>query len=191
MKMLIKRSVQYLCFAAFYPMVLLSLRKWDGFGDFFYFFFATALAVVPGKIGSCFRVAYYKGVCDWVSWDVNIGFGTFFTKRGVRIGTNVSIGAYCLIGRVDIADGCQIASRVSIPSGKYQHMSPGKNAQTVQPVFSRITIGPRTWIGESAVILADIGRECIIGAGSVVTRPVTDHDIMVGNPARTIKKVND
>ena len=191
MKMLFKRSLQYLCFAAVYPLVLLSLRKWKGLGDFFYYFFATALAVVPGKIGGYFRVAYYKGVCDWVSWDVNIGFGTFFTKRGVRIGASVSIGAYCIIGKVDIADGCQIASRVSIPSGKHQHMSPEKNTHNEQPVFSRITIGPKTWIGESAVILADIGRECVIGAGSVVTHPVADHDIIAGNPARTIEKAND
>lgn len=191
MKILIKRFVQYICLAALYPLVLLSLRKWNGIGAFFYYFFATALALVPGKIGGYFRVAYYKGVCDWVSWDVNIGFGTFFTKRGVRIGANVSIGAYCLIGEVDIADGCQIASRVSIPSGKHQHIVLEKKVHNDQPVFSRITIGSKTWIGESAVILDDIGSECIIGAGSVVTHPVADHHIIAGNPARPIKKTND
>ena len=191
MKMLIKRLVQYICLAAVYPIVLLSRPKWYGLGAFFYYFFATALALVPGKIGGHLRVAYYKGVCDWVSWDVNIGFGSFFTKREVRIGANVSIGAYCLIGMVDIGHGCQIASRVSIPSGKHQHLSPEKNTLNDQPVFSRTTIGPKTWIGESAVILAEVGRECVIGAGSVVTRPVADHDVVAGNPARIIEKPKD
>jgi len=190
MKMLIKRSVQYLFFATAYPMVLLSLPKWNVLGDFFYYFFATALAVFPGKLGGYFRVAYYSGVCEWISWDVNIGFGTLFTKRSVRVGANVSIGAYCLIGKVDIAEQCQIASRVSIPSGKHQHKFPEK-AHTDKPVYNCITIGPRTWIGESAVILADVGRGCIIGAGSVVTRTVADDSVIAGNPARSIEDTNN
>jgi serine acetyltransferase len=36
-------------------------------------------------------------------------------------------------------------------------------------------------------VLADVGSHCVIGAGSVVTKPVPDYAIAVGNPARVIK----
>ena len=35
-----------------------------------------------------------------------------------------------------------------------------------------------------------IGNGCVIGAGSVVTRDVEDYSVVVGNPARVIKKVS-
>jgi acetyltransferase-like isoleucine patch superfamily enzyme len=37
------------------------------------------------------------------------------------------------------------------------------------------------------VILADIGKHCVIGAGSVVTKPIPDYAIAVGVPARVIR----
>jgi serine acetyltransferase len=32
--------------------------------------------------------------------------------------------------------------------------------------------------------MADVGKHCVVGAGSVVTKPVPDYAIVVGNPAR-------
>ncbi len=187
MRSFIKRLVQLTCFAAVSPMIVLSVERLGPVGDLFYYFFATLLAVAPGKIGGFLRVAFYKGVCTRISWDVNIGFGTFFTKRNVNLGDNVGIGAYCVIGSVNIEDHCWIASRVSIPSGKYQHGAVGSAESDGQPQFSQVHIGSKTWIGEAAVILNDIGKNCIVGAGSVVTRPVPEQDTVAGNPARTIK----
>ena len=40
----------------------------------------------------------------------------------------------------------------------------------------------------SSVIMDDIGKGCIIGAGSVVTQPVDDYSIVAGNPAKIIRK---
>ena len=54
--------------------------------------------------------------------------------------------------------------------------------------FKRIVIGERSWIGEGAIVMADIGDDCIVGAGSVVTHPVIDNEVVAGNPARTIKR---
>jgi acetyltransferase-like isoleucine patch superfamily enzyme len=50
--------------------------------------------------------------------------------------------------------------------------------------YPRITIGEDTWIGDRAIVMADVGRHCVVGAGSVVTKPVPDYAIVVGNPAR-------
>jgi len=46
-------------------------------------------------------------------------------------------------------------------------------------------------VGGNVTILAGvrIGNGCTIGAGSVITRDVEDYCVVVGNPARVIKKV--
>lgn len=54
---------------------------------------------------------------------------------------------------------------------------------------SPITINDDVWIGANAVIAAGvtIGKHCVIGAGSVVTKDVPDYSVAVGNPAKVIK----
>ena len=54
--------------------------------------------------------------------------------------------------------------------------------------FKRIVIGERSWIGEGSIVMADIGDDCIVGAGSVVTNPVQNNEVVAGNPARTIRR---
>ena len=49
-----------------------------------------------------------------------------------------------------------------------------------------MTIGRDTWIGDRAVIMCDVGEHCVVGAGSVVTKPVPDYAIVVGSPARVV-----
>ncbi|MBD3338144.1 MAG: acyltransferase [Candidatus Lokiarchaeota archaeon] len=58
--------------------------------------------------------------------------------------------------------------------------------------FNRaVTIGDETWIGENVCIIgANIGKHCVIGANSVVTKDIPDYSIAVGVPAKIIKKYN-
>lgn len=54
-----------------------------------------------------------------------------------------------------------------------------------------IEIGNGTWIGENvAIIGANIGKKCVIGANAVVTHDVDDYCIVAGNPAKVIKRYN-
>ena len=55
-----------------------------------------------------------------------------------------------------------------------------------------VTIGDYTWIGQNACILpgVKIGRHCVIGANSVVTRDLPDYCVAAGLPARIIKQYN-
>ena len=48
-------------------------------------------------------------------------------------------------------------------------------------------IGAGAWIGSAAVVLADVGRGTIVGAGSVVTKPLPDDVIAAGVPAKVIR----
>ena len=38
--------------------------------------------------------------------------------------------------------------------------------------------------------MADIGSGCVVGAGSVVTKKVEDGTVVVGNPARFLKRID-
>jgi acetyltransferase-like isoleucine patch superfamily enzyme len=63
-----------------------------------------------------------------------------------------------------------------------------------QPVVQNNTviIGEGSWIGENACILgAHIGKNCVIGANSVVTKDIPDYCIAVGAPAKIIKRYNE
>jgi acetyltransferase-like isoleucine patch superfamily enzyme len=78
---------------------------------------------------------------------------------------------------------------VHIPSGAITH---GIDDVTVpirdQPGVQRmVRIGAGAWLGSAAVVMADVGRNTIVGAGSVVTRPLGDGVVAAGVPARVIR----
>lgn len=54
-----------------------------------------------------------------------------------------------------------------------------------------IEIGNNVWIGGNVVVLpgVKIGDNCVIGAGSVVTKDVPDNSVAVGNPCKVIRKL--
>ena len=55
----------------------------------------------------------------------------------------------------------------------------------------KVRIGSGSWIGENACILGVIiGKQCVIGANSVVTKDIPDYSVAVGIPAKVIKKYN-
>jgi acetyltransferase-like isoleucine patch superfamily enzyme len=170
-------------------MILLSwvgtclLRKegsFVGIGQF--------LALFPGKLGSYLRSAYYFATLESCSWEVHIGFGTFFSQRAARIAGKVSLGAYCVLGTVEIGEGTMIASRVSIPSGKRQHFDDAGNLSS-DIRLDRVVVGRGCWIGEGAILLSGIGDRCIVSAGAVVTNEMPGRCIVGGNPARVLRTI--
>lgn len=56
-----------------------------------------------------------------------------------------------------------------------------------------VTIGDRVWIGGNTVILGNvtIGKDTVIGAGSVVTKDIPDGVVAFGNPCRVIREINE
>lgn len=54
-----------------------------------------------------------------------------------------------------------------------------------------ITIGDRVWIGGNVVVLpgVTIGNDCVIGAGSIVTKNIPPYTLAVGNPCRVIRNL--
>jgi len=55
---------------------------------------------------------------------------------------------------------------------------------------SRVIIGEGTWLGTNVVIVGSvkIGKQCVVGANTVVTKDIPDYSVAVGIPARVIKR---
>jgi acetyltransferase-like isoleucine patch superfamily enzyme len=98
------------------------------------------------------------------------------------------MGAYCVIGHARIGDEVMMASRVSIPSGKRQHLDEAGRLSPGTTRFDTVVVGSRSWVGEGAIIMADVGRACVVSAGAVVGKPVPDGCLVGGNPARVIRE---
>ena len=156
--------------------------------DYLFSFGAHFVAIFPGFIGENVRRLYYIFTLDNYHPTAVMSLGSFFSKRNAKVHAHVVIGAYCVIGLVDIQESVRIASRVSITSGLHQHgnssnISSGKESEGR---FNRITIGSHSWLGEGSTISASIGKNCIIGVGSVVTNEISDNNMAMGNPARKL-----
>lgn len=137
-------------------------------------------------------------------------------KEGqIEIGDYVSIGKGSVVaaknGRITLASGanigsnCRIATQSSVVIGEsslvaaYSYIGPGnhRHADSDQPLISQemeikggVTIGSHVWIGARVTILdgVTIGDQAIVGAHSLVKEDVPAGAVVVGVPAKPIKR---
>ena len=146
-------------------------------------------ALVPGVLGQYLRRAFLARTLESCSRSATIEFGTLFSSAKASIGERAYIGPRCHIGWAVIEDDVLLAAGVHVPSGPRTH---GIEDLTVpirdQPtVKTAVRIGRGTWIGSAAVVMADVGKDAVVAAGAVVTRPLPDATISGGVPARVLR----
>ncbi len=146
------------------------------------------LALAPGWPGAKLRGAYYSATLERCSWQTHIGYGSLFTHRGAKLAPNVSMGAYCVIGHADLGGGVMMGSRVSIPSGKRQHFGDDGGIVT-EARYDTVGVGAGCWVGEGAILLADVGPGCIVSAGAVVVKAMPGNSVIGGNPAQVLRSL--
>jgi len=145
---------------------------------------------------------------------VSVGPGTSIWHRA-QLRTGARIGAECVIGRdAFIDEGVTLGDRVKVQNGALVYhgvtvedgvfigpgailtndrfpraiTSSGDLARAEDWTVSPITLRRGCSIGAGAVVVAgiDVGSFATVGAGAVVTRPVADYALVVGNPARRL-----
>jgi len=190
MKRMTKMIAARLCLISTWPLAFLvkvtgSVPLFAAFGQ--------GLALIPGVLGSYIRVGYLRQTLDHASSSCRVGFGTYFAHRRASIGNGVYIGAYCIIGMVEIGENTMIASRVSVLSGRRQHSFEEKDTldQGHGGSFVQVKIGANCWIGEGSVVMASLGERCVVGAGSIITKDYGDRIVLAGNPARVMREVDN
>lgn len=139
------------------------------------------------NIGANTNIWANTHVCE----DVKIG-------EGCTIGENVYIGKGVVIGdRCRIQTGALIYEGVTI--GNDVFIGPG--VVTTNDIFPELPVGDwshrfkETWIMDNVSIGANstiicgviLYKNCMVGAGSVVTKNVLDNEVVVGNPAKHLR----
>lgn len=153
---------------------------------------SQASSLLPGLTGEYLRRAFYQLTLARCGQDVCITFGTVISHPTASLGDRAYVGAFCVLGDVTLEQDVLLGSHVSIINGGAQHGTERLDVPVrEQPgQWRRITIGRDSWIGDRSVVLANVGRHCIVGAGSVVVAPLDDYAIAVGNPARVLRYRN-
>jgi acetyltransferase-like isoleucine patch superfamily enzyme len=111
----------------------------------------------------------------------------------IRIGHRTSLGSNSVVvslGGVDFGEAVLTAGGIYISAGAYNFDDPDvpimdQGAYTKGP----IKIGARSWLGTCVIVLdgVKIGAGAVIGAGSVVTKDISENSVAVGVPAKVIK----
>ncbi len=147
-----------------------------------------ALSLFPGILGQYLRRAFLARALDHCDRTATIEFGTVFSKAGARIDARAYVGPGCCLGLVHIEHDVLLAPGVHVPSGGRLHgTSDVATPIRDQPGIRRLVrIGAGSWIGSAAIVMADVGRDSVVGAGAVVTKPVPDRVVVAGVPARVV-----
>lgn len=150
--------------------------------------------VETNQIGSKTKIWAFAHVMDDVviGEDCNIGDHAFI-ESGVRIGNGVTIKNNVLLWKgVAVADYVFLGPNV-VFTNDLRPRSPR------MPLMKEKELSEKDWlvettveegasVGANATILAGVtlGKYCMVGAGSVVTRDVEPFTLVVGNPARQV-----
>jgi acetyltransferase-like isoleucine patch superfamily enzyme len=133
------------------------------------------------------------------------GHSTLIREENV-IGDNVSIGSQSVVEHhVTIGNGVRLHTRVFVPEYSVLEdgcwLGPGVMVTNARyPISAGVKesligahIGRSAVIGAAAVLLpgVQIGERALVGAGAVVTKNVPARAVVVGNPARIIKYIDD
>ena len=149
----------------------------SGYSQFF--------SLIPGLVGVYLRRAFYCQTIISCSADCYIGFGTIFSTPDISIAARVYIGNYCSIGEADIGSDTKIASQASLISGRKQHQGASD-----ENFYSKVSIADNVWIGEGAIVSADVGSWSNIAAGAVLLKPIGSNLSAIGNPAKIVESAS-
>ncbi|QAT51337.1 N-acetyltransferase [Caproiciproducens sp. NJN-50] len=150
-----------------------------------YFAHPSACVDEGAEIGAGTKIWHF---CH-ISGGCSVGGGCTIGQN-VFIAPNVKIGDYCKIqNNVSVYEGVELGDYVFCgPSMVFTNVQRPRcrYPQRGTQFYARTPVGDGASIGANATIVCGhrIGRNSFIAAGSVVTKDVPDHAIMMGSPAR-------
>ena len=175
-----------------------------------YFF----LRLLSGRVGTYLRKLYFRlrygftalscqEFCDFYGAknmyfddDVRIGAFSFFIasqpnsiniSHSTRFNRNVHINA-SVCGAITIGPHCLIGPNVVMRTASHRYSDHTKTIASQGHICGDIIVGRNDWIGANVFIKGgvSIGNDCVVGAGSVVTKSFGDGLVIGGVPAKII-----
>ena len=120
--------------------------------------------------------------------------------KNIFLGSDVSIGMNCTFvdnEKIQIGSRVLLASNVQIYTSSHPVLpgerlifDPEKRKTTFFRTYARpVVIEDNVWIGAGCILLpgVTIGENSVIGAGSIVNRPIPANCVAVGNPCRVVR----
>jgi len=141
------------------------------------------------NVGAASRVAFGS--------NVRIRAHSWFSVSdgcSVSIGDNTRIGRYFIVSGVGtsitIENDVLMSERVFITESNHDFEDISRPVQGASVSGGAVVIGAESWIGIGVCILPGvrIGKHCVIGANSTVTKDIPDYSIAAGSPAKVLKR---
>ena len=110
-----------------------------------------------------------------------------------KVGARTMIGNHAHIvatKRVEFGQSVLTAARLFVADNRHTFEDPNVPIRDQgMTQLAEVHIGDGSWIGENVCISgANIGKQCVIAANSVVTSDIPDHCVAAGAPARIVKR---
>jgi acetyltransferase-like isoleucine patch superfamily enzyme len=111
-------------------------------------------------------------------------------KDNISIGQNFHITS---ISELVIGTNTTIAENVMITNIDHEYQEIDRHILEQKHIFKETKIGENCFIGYGVVIQAGtiLGRQCIVGANAVVRGTFPDYCVIVGVPARIVKRYDE
>lgn len=185
---LFKKIAEFIAYLLLLPLLLWSRLPLPEYTSF------TApsqlLSLLPGYTGILLRRVWYRNTLRRCGCNLTVDWLTVIRTRQSEIGDRCTLGVANWVGWVQLGDDVMTGSHVVFLSGGRQHgfEDTSRPIRDQHGYKQQIVIENDVWIGAHAVVMANVSRGTVIGAGSVVTRQLPPMSVIVGNPARVLRK---
>ena len=141
------------------------------------------------KIGDNFQTGQGASIREDNIIGNNVSVGTnAVLEYENKIGNNVRIHSLCFLEMVTTGDNVFFGPNVVFTDDPHPMLCPKyKECKGGVKVADMVKIGANATLSPGV----KIGRNALIGAGSVVTKDVPEDAVVVGNPARVVKKIHE
>jgi maltose O-acetyltransferase len=146
------------------------------------------------------RITFGEGV--QLGWPESKGFHSGYCQLEVRrVESVIEIGARAEINNdafiksegagISIGADALIGSQVCVYDSDFHDLHPTRR-RAGTPKTAPVVIGENAFLGDGVLVLkgVEIGRDSVIGAGSVVTTSIPAGVVAAGNPARVVRELD-